>query len=106
MPRQASCTNLRRNKDKLACYISKSVKAAGNMGITPTAPLYSVPQLPRCIRVIQHDNRASNARAAKEHLDILIAVSGHDTNTVAMPQAHVQHRGGKDLASVCQLAIG
>jgi hypothetical protein len=57
------------------------------------------------ICIIQHHDRTSNASTPQKNLDVLIAITSHDSDAVSTPKTHFKHGFGKHLAAIGQLAV-
>jgi len=58
-----------------------------------------------CVGVVENHKNGANTGGSKKDRGVLLAVSGHDADTVSNADAHVEHGLGQQAAVVVELIV-
>lgn len=65
-----------------------------------------VVHLRRCICIVEHDEDRTDTRRSEEDRNILFAIASHNTNAIALLNAHSQQAPSNTVALIVQVGIG
>lgn len=70
-----------------------------------TGEVEAILRLGGCVGVVENHQNGADAGGGKKDRSVLLAVPGHDANTVSDADAHVEHGLGQQAAVVVELIV-